>query len=85
MFVAICLLQLCNLSEEQSTKTYSNNKNLNKRCNAEPLSEQVARLRMLGHLWGPVDGPAFSSLISATELTREKRKLENPKAIYSDH
>ena len=44
------------------------NINLYKRCNAEPLSEKVARSRwrMLGHvLRGPVDGPAFSSLIFA--------------------
>ena len=44
------------------------NKNLYQRCKTEPLSAKVARSRwrMFGHvLRGPVDGPAFSSLIFA--------------------
>ena len=44
------------------------NVNLYKRCNTEPLSSKVvrSRWRMLGHvLRGPVDGPAFSSLVFA--------------------
>ena len=44
------------------------NKNLYKRCNTEPLSARVkhSRWRMLGHvLRGPIDGPAYSSLVFA--------------------
>ena len=44
------------------------NKNLYQRCQTEPLSAKVARSRwrMLGHvLRGPIDGPAFSSLLFA--------------------
>ena len=57
--------------------------NLYKRCNTEPLSVKVdrSRWRMLGHvLRGPIDGPAFSSLIFATNTLHERGRVGRPQA-----
>ena len=60
------------------------NINLYKRCNAEPLSARVAssRWRMLGHvLRGPVEGPAYSSLVFAVNtLTAKTGRIGRPQS-----
>ena len=62
------------------------NKNLYERCQTEPLSAKVERCRwrMFGHvLRGPVDGPAFSSLIFAINNMHLNGRKGRPRASYS--
>ena len=57
------------------------NKNLYKRCNTEPLSVRVDRNRwkMLGHvLRGPINGPAYSSLVFAVECLKMPGRVGRP-------
>ena len=61
------------------------NMNLFKRCNAEPLSVRVvsdrSRWRMLGHvLRGPIDGPAYSSLVFAAKTLQYQGRLGRPQS-----
>ena len=59
------------------------NENLYKRCNTEPLSAKVDRSRwkMLGHvLRGPVDGPAYSSLVFAVNTLQYKGRRGRPQS-----
>ena len=59
------------------------NNNLYKRCNTEPLSVRVnrSRWRMLGHvLRGPVDGPAFSSLMFAINTLQYPGRRGRPQS-----
>ena len=59
------------------------NKNLYKRCNAEPLSVRVDRnrWRMFGHvLRGPVDGPAYSSLVFAINTLQYPGRVGRPQS-----
>ena len=62
------------------------NKNLYERCQTEPLSAKVERCRwrMFGYvLRGPVDGPAFSSLIFAINNMHLNGRKGRPRASYS--
>ena len=59
------------------------NMNLYKRCNAEPLSARVdrSRWRMLGHvLRGPIDGPAYSSLVFAVNTLQYQGRRGRPQS-----
>ena len=59
------------------------NKNLYKRCNTEPLSVRVdrSRWRMLGHvLRGPVDGPAYTSLVFAVNTMQYPGRVGRPQS-----
>ncbi len=59
------------------------NINLYKRCNSEPLSARVerSRWRMLGHvLRGPVDGPAYTSLVFAVNSLRMPGRVGRPQS-----
>ena len=59
------------------------NRNLYKRCNTEPLSARVDRnrWRMLGHvLRGPVDGPAYSSLVFAVNTLQYQGRRGRPQS-----
>ena len=59
------------------------NENLYKRCNTEPLSARVDRnrWRMLGHvLRGPIDGPAYSSLIFAVNTLQYQGRRGRPQS-----
>ena len=59
------------------------NVNLYKRCNTEPLSARVerSRWRMLGHvLRGPVDGPAYTSLVFVINTLQMKGRVGRPQS-----
>lgn len=57
------------------------NVNLYKRCSCEPLSVRVerSRWRMLGHvLRGPVNGPAYTSLLFAVNSLQMPGRVGRP-------
>ena len=59
------------------------NENLYKRCETEPLSVKVdrSRWRMLGHiLRGPVDGPAYTSLVFALNTLNLPGRVGRPQS-----
>ena len=59
------------------------NVNLYKRCDSEPLSARVERSRwkMLGHvLRGPVEGPAYTSLVFAINSLDMKGRVGRPQS-----
>ena len=59
------------------------NKNLYERCNTEPLSARVDRnrWRMLGHvLRGPMNGPAYSSLVFAVNTLQYQGRRGRPQS-----
>ncbi len=59
------------------------NKNLYKRCNTESLSARVerSRWRMLGHvLRGPVDGPAYTSLVFVVNTLKMRGRVGRPQS-----
>ena len=59
------------------------NKNLYKRCKCEPLSVRVDRnrWRLLGHvLRGPINGPAYSSLMFAVSSQQMLGRVGRPQS-----